>query len=104
MDSTTDSSERAAFEAWRKVRLTSDGEGGYTSGVTNFMWAAWQARATGSAATAPTPEPAGECVRLEGYSCGRCGCADVVKNDPVDQASAPAQPLPLDGASGAGSA
>lgn len=27
-------------------------------------------------------EPWGEAVRLASYSCGRCGCADVIRNDP----------------------
>lgn len=30
---------------------------------------------------APTAEPAGETVRLDGYSCAKCGCVDVLRDD-----------------------
>ena len=42
------------------------------------------ARATVSAAAKPLsakPEPAGETVRLDGYSCAKCGCIDILRDD-----------------------
>jgi hypothetical protein len=58
----------------------------------NDQWAQDAVRAYGEACARAALEAA-ETKRLNGYSCARCGCVDVVRDDPPSRrATAPSSP------------